>query len=378
SFYCGYELVDSILYKQYINYSPYSVNNALKEDKIENNQVDNYSEFSKFVQKNFDKLRDVIISLIKLERIKISTLMYKNDMIATFNERKNNLITLVHLGYLSYNSNTEEIFIPNQENLQIFELFSRSKTWEILKVKSKNKTELILRLNEKVNIKNENYVCITRPRRFGKTVTADMVTAYYSYTESRINAFDGKKLVENDNWDKYFGKFNVIKLNMIDFFSIITKDKEIELIDIDEGIEKIKESIVNEVQNIVPNFKYKNKYDVEQILSQIEKDTGHKQYIALVYMTGILPIKKYGNNSNLASIFEELSMTSPRWMAKYIGFTDEDIKKLLFCKKYINNQTKIDNVLNNKNLNEIKFDEKILEEYKEIKKWYNGYQQLLD
>jgi len=426
--YSGYELVDSISDEKYMVYSPYSIKNVLNEGKIENYQMNNCSIFFKIVQKNFNKLKDVLISLIKLERIKINSLVYQNDM-TTFEKRKEKLIMLVHLGYLNYDRNTEEIFIPNKEILQIFESFIQTETWEILNIKSKifnpgedefckilnssfyiDKTELILYLNKKVNIKNENCVCISRPRHFGKTVTADMITAYYSYTESRITAFDDKKLTENDNWDKYFGKFNVIKLNMSDFFSKITKNNEREVIDIDEGIEKIKNSIVSEVQKSVPNFKYKHEYDIEQILSQIEKDTGSKivliidecdfvirfkkfdkksyikylnfltfiikdkQCIALVYMTGILPIQKCGNNSSVASIFEESSMTSPKWMAKYIGFTDEEIKMLLFYKINLNNQTQVDNIKNSKNLNKIKLDEKMFDEFKKMKKWYNGYQ----
>jgi len=430
NFYSGYELVDKFSNEKYIVYSPYSVKKALEEEEIENYQMKHCSMFYKIVQENFNKLKDVLVLLIKLERIKIDSLIYQND-ITTFNERKDNLLMLVHSGYLNYDGYTKEIFIPNKEILQVFELFIKSKDWGILNIKSGifnpgevefcktlnsffyvDKTELILYLNKKINIKNENCVCVSRPRRFGKTVTADMITAYYSYTESRITAFDGKKLIENSNWDIYLGKFNVIKLNMIDFFSKITNNNEIEVIDIDEGIEKIKKSIVAEVQKSEPNFKYKHEYDIEQILSRIEQDTGRqivliidewdfvlrfkkfereshikyldflnfiikdKKYIALVYMTGILPIKKYGNNSNLASIFEELSMTSPRWMAKYIGFTDEEIKMLLFNKKNIDSQTKVDNILNSKNFNKIELDEKMLDELKEMKKWYNGYQMI--
>ena len=56
-----------------------------------------------------------------------------------------------------------------------------------------------------------------------------------------------------------------------------------------------------------------------------------KEYVALAYMTGILPIKKYGSHSAL-NMFSEYSMTNPREMAEYFGFTKEEVQKL--CKEY--------------------------------------------
>ena len=100
-----------------------------------------------------------------------------------------------------------------------------------------DKTELILQLNDIIDqcdkLKN---VCITRPRRFGKTVTENMITAYYSYSESKITVFDDKAITKNENWDKYLGKFNVIQLNMLNYFSLIKA--------LDEGINKIKKDII--------------------------------------------------------------------------------------------------------------------------------------
>lgn len=70
-----------------------------------------------------------------------------------------------------------------------------------------------------------------------------------------------------------------------------------------------------------------------------------KPYIALAYMTGILPIKKYGKHSAL-NMFTEYSMTAPRQLASFTGFTEEEVKGL--CTEYHM-------------------------DYKEISNWYDGY-----
>lgn len=71
-----------------------------------------------------------------------------------------------------------------------------------------------------------------------------------------------------------------------------------------------------------------------------------QDYVALAYMTGILPIKKYGSHSAL-NMFTEYSMTNPRELAEYCGFTEEEVKGL--CIKY--------------NMS-----------FEEAKAWYDGYE----
>ncbi|OUM58177.1 carbohydrate-binding module family 18 protein [Piromyces sp. E2] len=80
-----------------------------------------------------------------------------------------------------------EIFIPNNEMREIFEIFIQSKNYQ--------------NLNKK--IKNSKNICVTRPRPFGKTVTVNMIKAYYSFSESKITVFDDKRISEIKNWDKY-------------------------------------------------------------------------------------------------------------------------------------------------------------------------------
>lgn len=71
-----------------------------------------------------------------------------------------------------------------------------------------------------------------------------------------------------------------------------------------------------------------------------------KSYVALAYMTGILPIKKYGEHSAL-NMFDEYSMTNQRELAEFTGFTEDEVKKL--C---------------------IQYDMP----YEKMKQWYDGYE----
>jgi hypothetical protein len=71
-----------------------------------------------------------------------------------------------------------------------------------------------------------------------------------------------------------------------------------------------------------------------------------KLYIALAYMTGILPIKKYGTHSAL-NMFDEFSMTNPRALSEFVGFTESEVKQL--CEQYDM-------------------------DFEETRRWYDGYQ----
>jgi len=349
---------------------------------------------------------------MKNEKVNIESLKYQNDN-ESYDKRKANLKILICLGYLSYDSINKSVFIPNQEIYGIFKNLIQSKIWSkkddnsnktvfnpgefkfcenLIDLNYIDKTEMILELNKYINSVSKKNLCVTRPRRFGKTITANMLTAYYSYSESKITVFDDKKISKSKDWDQYLGKFIVIKLNMIDYFLGIER--------INEGIEKIKNIIIKEGKKNGINFEFKEKesYDILNIMNKIQESTRlkiiiiidewdivlrnknydensqkiylefltllikDKNYTALTYMTGILPIKNYGLNSGLAGAITEYSMTTPGWISKYIGFTDNEVKKL--CNKYIKKQSDKNNSDNNLN-------EEI--NYKNIKYWYDGY-----
>ena len=243
-----------------------------------------------------------------------------------------------------------------------------------------DKTEMIGYLNSVVRTKKK-YVCVSRPRRFGKTMAADMVCAYYdSKTDSR-ELFE-KRLIatctttrsgsREVTWDEYMGKCDVIRLVMTDFFKAGMP--------IEEALVTIKTRVLDELEECYPGTKYDVKdfafsFDKfyrksgrqfvividewDAVFRMLQDDAGgqrkyldflrdwlkDKPYIALAYMTGILPIKKYGEHSAL-NMFTEYSMEAPRQLAQYTGFTENEVEKL--CKDYGM-------------------------DYSDISSWYDGY-----
>ncbi|ORX55333.1 hypothetical protein BCR36DRAFT_281546, partial [Piromyces finnis] len=242
-------------------------------------------------------------------------------------------------------------------------------------------TELILHFNELIEkVKDEkSFIWDSRPRRFGKTITANMLVAYYSYTESEIPFFKDKKISKTENWDKYLGEFNVIHLNMINYF--LEHDFE-------DGKKIISMELCKEIKRRIPNFKFQDKNDLKMILKDLNELTDreniviidkydlivrkkededtikkylnfliglfkdkHETSVVLVYMTGILPLKQVGINSGLNN-FSEYTMINPSWMAKFIEFTEKEVDDLYdrYEKKGLSRNFK-----------------------NRMKKWYDGY-----
>lgn len=227
-----------------------------------------------------------------------------------------------------------------------------------------DKSEMIHYLNRIVRTK-QKYVCVSRPRRFGKTMAADMICAYYDWEANSRALFEGcaislKKSDEDGvAWDAYLGKFNVIRLVMTNFFKAG--------VTVDEALGKIQKVVVRELSQACPEVELFDRNDLIQSLQDIYATTKtqyvividewdavfreykedregqrkyldflrdwmkDREYIALAYMTGILPIRKYGKHSAL-NMFDEYSMTQPMSLAPYTGFTEEEVQNL--CKSY--------------------------------------------
>ena len=234
-----------------------------------------------------------------------------------------------------------------------------------------DKTEMLGYLNSVVKTK-QKYVSVSRPRRFGKTIAADMLCAYYDRCADSRDLFEKRKLAQNTGWDECLGKFDVIRLVMTDFFRL---GKTVE-----DALSAIKSRVLLELEENWPETQY-DANDFPYSLDRFYRKTGtpfvividewdavfriwkdnseaqrlyldflrdllkDKPYVALAYMTGILPIKKYGEHSAL-NMFTEYSMISPRQLAPYTGFTEEEVQRL--CTKYHM-------------------------DYKEISNWYDGY-----
>lgn len=241
-----------------------------------------------------------------------------------------------------------------------------------------DKTGMIRYLNTVINT-NQRYISVSRPRRFGKTMAADMLCAYYDREADSRALFADKKVAVDTlddlcsrNWDAYLGKFDVIRIVMTDF---IKKD-----LSVTESLRRLPRRLLNDLKETYPGVGY-DEEDFFFSLDLFYRKSGHpfvividewdavfrvrkadregqtqyldflrdwlkdREYVALAYMTGILPIKKYGEHSAL-NMFTEYSMTTPMQLARYTGFTEEEVKEL--CDRYHMN-------------------------YEEISRWYDGY-----
>ena len=235
-----------------------------------------------------------------------------------------------------------------------------------------DKTEMLAYTNSILNTEQQ-FICISRPRRFGKSMAANMLAAYYSRGCDSKELFSQFKIAKADSFEKHLNQYNVIQLNVSDFFSeydtitqalasitesIIAEMRE-ELTDVtlpqgvnlrvsfEKAFQKTKIPFVFILDEWDCVFRMKQFTVDDQVtylnfLRNILKD---KSYVVLAYMTGILPIKKYGEHSAL-NMFSEISMTFAEPYSEYTGFTEAEVYEL--CQEYH-------------------------QEMDEIKKWYDGY-----
>ncbi|MBQ7564360.1 MAG: AAA family ATPase [Lachnospiraceae bacterium] len=234
-----------------------------------------------------------------------------------------------------------------------------------------DKTEILLYLNSVLKTQRK-YVSVSRPRRFGKSITANMICAYYGRPDS-TELFKRCKVSEGEDWDRYLGGFDVIRLVMTRFFK--------ENADTDAAIARMQRLVCKEICAAYPDVEYEDKNSLIQTIEDVYSAKGKyfvividewdaifrenkndkrgqelyldflrdwlkdNEYIVLAYMTGILPIKKYGRHSAL-NMFDEYSIVTPMQLAPYTGFTEDEVKEL--CREY--------------NM-----------DYGEISDWYDGY-----
>ncbi len=235
-----------------------------------------------------------------------------------------------------------------------------------------DKTELIEYTNSVLHTMQHN-VCVSRPRRFGKSMAANMLTAYYSRGCDSRELFSKYKISKSADFRKHLNQYDTIFLNIQEFLSRSS--------DIRELIERIKKIVLRDLNKTYPNIDYFDDTDLAESMQDVYAETKcpfvviidewdcifreyktdqeaqemyldflrdflkDKGYIYLAYMTGILPIKKYGTHSAL-NMFDEFSMINPGPLASYVGFTEEEVFKL--CEKYGM-------------------------DLEEVKSWYDGY-----
>ena len=235
-----------------------------------------------------------------------------------------------------------------------------------------DKSGLISVINQRIKTQ-QKYICVSRPRRFGKSLNLGMLAAFYSKGCNSHELFDNLAISGDKAYEEHINRYNVIYLNMQDFLS---GSKSVE-----EMIAVLTESLMIDFEDCFPDVKLYPRlglvYNLKRIYESTKKNTVDKDnktvteyepfiflidewdcvmrenmdnkdaqktyldfirnllkdktYVALAYMTGILPIKKYGTHSAL-NMFDEYSMLESEPFQKYTGFTGEEVKAL--CDAY--------------------------------------------
>lgn len=238
-----------------------------------------------------------------------------------------------------------------------------------------DKSGLIAVINNTID-SEQRFSCVSRCRRFGKSMAAMMLTAYYDHSCDSRSLFADLKIASDPSYEDYLNKYPVIYLDMTAF---VTRYHDERIIDY------IERELKEDVLAAYPEIKADESADLMDLLLLINKTTGErfvfiidewdaicrefkpgtpamdryvswlrrmfkdvtgKYVFAFVYMTGILPIKKYKTESALNN-FCEYSMVSPGNLAQFFGFTLDETKALA---------------------------EKYGMDFDELEKWYDGYQ----
>ena len=234
-----------------------------------------------------------------------------------------------------------------------------------------DKSGLIEKLNKLVGSANQ-FICITRPRRFGKSINANMLASYYSRNLDTKDVFDKLKISNSSSYLKHLNMHNVVYISFntgnykfksyedyLNFFidGLIDDLKQI-VPDIDENkpISTIFETVFDKTEEgfifIIDEWDYifnrglYTKDERKNFLGFLEDLLKDKLYVELAYMTGILPISKYSSGSSLNN-FDEYDAMGDELFGDYYGFLEEEVAEL--CKK----QNKIS--------------------MEDLQDWYNGY-----
>ena len=238
-----------------------------------------------------------------------------------------------------------------------------------------DKTMMIAEVNKLMDSGNK-YICMSRPRRFGKTIASNMLCAYYSKGCDTRELFSSFKIANDPSFPEKLNKYNVIKIDWNSEYQNTEDESAI----IDRTVAKIKAEFREEYPDIFTDDDslgdyilkvYKETGDTFVILMDeydvfIRERADEKQFarylkllnglfksdtirpaISLAYLTGILPIVRDKVQSKLNN-FSEYTILDAFSLAEYVGFTSEEVKAL--CDEYGM-------------------------DYDECRQWYNGYHQ---
>lgn len=241
-----------------------------------------------------------------------------------------------------------------------------------------DKTGLIEYINSTLGTKRK-MTCVSRPRRFGKSFAAQMLCAYYDKSCDSHELFENLYISQTKDYQRFLNQFDVLYLDITWFISKSRDKKEPR-----NPVELLQDEVISELCAIYQDFPPQK--TLPEMLLTVSEQTGsrfiiiidewdalfreckdedalQKEYISLLralfkssgttdkmiagaYMTGILPIKKYGTQSALTD-FREFTMLRPEPLEEYVGFTEDEVRKL--C-----NDSRLD--------------------FTVLQKWYDGYE----
>ena len=218
-----------------------------------------------------------------------------------------------------------------------------------------DKSKMIIELLQLIK-EGGGYICITRPRRFGKTVMANMISAFFSRAVDGDALFYTLDIAQEQSYKKYQNKYPVIH---IPFNDVLGGCKSYE-----DYISSIEQQLIADLRasypDVVPDgedsaaaalLNIYNEEDMFQVIFVLDewdfifhqpfasqKDKMEyllflrnllkdRPYVLLAYMTGILPIAKYSSGSEL-NMFSEFTMVTEERFAEYFGFTEEETDQL--------------------------------------------------
>ena len=238
-----------------------------------------------------------------------------------------------------------------------------------------DKTGLIAFTNSVLGTQ-QAFICNSRPRRFGKSITANMLTAYYSKGCNSAEIFSALAIGQEDSFSKHLNKYDTIHFDVqwclmmagaaektVDFISknVLKELREVygsvisaDVQNVADALSDVNTALGNRFVIIIDEWdvlirdEAANKIVQEEYINFLRglfKGTEPTRYIALAYLTGILPIKKYKTQSALNN-FLEYTMLNPGKMAPYIGFTEAEVQAV--CATY-------------------------QKDFHEVKRWYDGY-----
>lgn len=209
--------------------------------------------------------------------------------------------------------------------------------------------------------KKNRFFCITRPRRFGKSVMANMVGAFFGKSVDSSELFDFLAIAKHKNYKEHLNQHNVIYIdfsrmpeNCNSYQAYISRIqsglKEDLILEYPElpldpakavwdNLQMIFEKngqkfifVIDEWDAIFHKSFIKEE-DKERYLEFLRNLLKGQIYVELAYMTGVLPIAKYSSGSEL-NMFLEYDMATRKKFSEYFGFLDVEVDELFEIYKH--------------------------------------------